>query len=159
AGDGAPFPFWGRRDTSRRSARLSRVTEPAAPRDVHSHANPAEVHVRHLELDLDVDFPGRALRGSVILHVDRRDPSASVLRPDTRSLEILGGETAGPGDFARADWELGSADPILGAALSIPLRPADDRVRVAYATRPSASGLQWLEPLQTAGKRHPFLFS
>ncbi|HKD17158.1 MAG TPA: M1 family metallopeptidase, partial [Thermoanaerobaculia bacterium] len=63
------------------------------------------------------------------------------------------------GGFARAAWELAPADPILGAALSIPLRPGDDRVRIEYATGPGASGLQWLEPAQTAGKRHPFLFS
>jgi leukotriene-A4 hydrolase len=135
------------------------VTEPAAPRDVHSHANPAEVRVQHVELDLEVDFSARSLRGSATLHFERRDPSASVLRLDTRSLEIRGAETGGPGGFARAAWELGSADPILGAALLIPLRPGDDRVRVEYATGPGASGLQWLAPAQTAGKRHPFLFS
>ena len=33
------------------------------------------------------------------------------------------------------------------------------RVRIAYATAPQASGLQWLQPEQTAGKRAPFLFS
>jgi len=129
------------------------------PRDVHSHANPSETRVRHLELDLDVDFPGRALRGSATLHFERRDPSAAVLRLDTRSLEIRGAETGAAGGFARAAWELAPADPILGAALSIPLRPGDDRVRIEYATGPGASGLQWLEPAQTAGKRHPFLFS
>ena len=135
------------------------MTEPVASRDIHSYANPAEVRVRHLELDLDVDFPGRALRGSATLLFERREPSASVLRLDTRALEIRGAETGGPGGFKPAAWELGHADPILGAALSIPLQPGDDRVRIAYATGPGASGLQWLEPAQTAGKRHPFLFS
>jgi aminopeptidase N len=37
--------------------------------------------------------------------------------------------------------------------------PDTDRVRVTYATSPHARALQWLAPTQTAGKRHPFLFT
>jgi hypothetical protein len=41
------------------------------------------------------------------------------------------------------------------------IRVADsvDCVRVHYSTSAAASGLQWLDPLQTAGKRHPFLYT
>ncbi|SPE42233.1 Aminopeptidase N [Candidatus Sulfopaludibacter sp. SbA3] len=56
-------------------------------------------------------------------------------------------------------FEVGAADPVLGAPLRI--RPAEgtDSVRVYYSTSPGASGLQWLEGPQTAGKQHPFLYT
>ena len=61
--------------------------------------------------------------------------------------------------WANAPFSLAPADKILGSALSITL-PADaTRVRISYATRPQASGLQWLGPPQTAGKKDPFLFT
>jgi aminopeptidase N len=51
------------------------------------------------------------------------------------------------------------SDPILGAPLTIQLPENAARVRVHYTTSPGASGLQWLEPPQTAGKKSPFIFT
>lgn len=34
-----------------------------------------------------------------------------------------------------------------------------NKIRVHYETSPQCSALQWLRPEQTAGKRHPYLFS
>jgi aminopeptidase N len=47
----------------------------------------------------------------------------------------------------------------LGAPLRIELLPGSSWVRVHYSTSPQASGLQWLDPPQTAGKLHPFLYT
>jgi aminopeptidase N len=130
------------------------------PRDVHSHSNPEQVRVQHVELDLDVRFDRKILEGSATLHVERIRPEADTLRLDTRGLDVRSAETAtGEGPWSPARFEVGAADPILGAALSVALPAGADRARISYATRPGASGLQWLEPAQTAGKRHPFLFS
>ena len=54
---------------------------------------------------------------------------------------------------------MGAADKILGAPLTIDLPKTVKFVRVYYATSPTASGLQWLAPEQTTGKKTPFMFS
>lgn len=45
--------------------------EPLLPDDPHSYSRPREVAVRHLSLDLEVDFESRSLAGSVRLDLDR----------------------------------------------------------------------------------------
>lgn len=124
-------------------------------RDIHSYANPSESRVTHLELDLDVDFDARQLRGSCTLQVE----GSGDLVLDTRDLTIAGVEVSDDGEaFREAPYELGAADPILGAPLTI-ARGSASRVRVEYSTAPGVGGLQWLDPPQTAGQRYPFLYS
>ncbi|MBV9507910.1 MAG: M1 family metallopeptidase [Acidobacteriia bacterium] len=118
--------------------------------DIHSWSRPDEVQVRHLELDLDVHFDRKILTGAATLHFDPTSHPELVL--DTRDLEIHSVENA-------AGFEVGARDPILGAPLRIRLTPGCSWVRVNYSTSPNASGLQWLDPAQTAGKRMPFLYT
>jgi aminopeptidase N len=118
--------------------------------DIHSWSRPDEVRVRHLDLELDVDFDQKILSGSVILRFDPASSPQLIL--DTRDLVIHAVDNA-------IGFELGSPDPILGAPLRVRLSPGASWVKVHYSTTPSASGLQWLEPAQTAGKRRPFLYS
>ena len=118
--------------------------------DIHSWSRPDLIRVRRLELNLDVDFSRRVLTGSATLHFDRLSGSELVL--DTRGLEIHSVENA-------AGYDLGAADGILGAPLRIQLLPEASWVRIHYTTSPQASGLQWLDPPQTAGKVHPFLYT
>jgi leukotriene-A4 hydrolase len=117
--------------------------------DVHSYSRPDQVCVRHIDLDLDVRFESKMLEGYATLQFERRSSGELIL--DTRDLAIHSVEHA-------AGFELGAADPVLGAPLRIRLG-AEPSVRIRYSTSPTASGLQWLEPAQTAGKRHPFLFT
>jgi aminopeptidase N len=133
---------------------------PAARRDLHSYASPHQVRVRHLDLDLTVDFERRVLEGFSTLTLERTDASAPLIL-DTRDLTIQRVETAETekSPFTPAKFQLGSADKILGAPLSVELPPGAALARVHYATAPTASALQWLTPEQTAGKKRPYLFT
>lgn len=124
-------------------------------KDYHSFANPDQVAVQHIVLDLTVDFAQRQLAGSAELQFVRKDGSAKKLVLDTRDLTI---ERVSFKD-AELPFTLSKADSFLGAPLEIILPDDADRVVIEYATSPTASGLQWLTPEQTAGGQHPFLFS
>ena len=145
---------------AQRTARR-RATPPRAVEDVHSYSNPAEVRVRHVDLDWDVLFDQKILKGSATLTVERTARGLSApLVLDTRSLGVTRVEASTGGTTWReAQFTLGASDAILGAPLTVQLPARADRVRVHYTTSPSASGLQWLEPAQTAGKRLPFMFT
>jgi len=129
-------------------------------RDVHSYAEPDKVLTEHIHLDLDVDFAAKQLRGSATLSLKRIASGYDQLVLDTRALTISKVETAAANaPFQATTFTLDKADPILGSALRI-LLPADAKsVKISYASGPNASGLQWLTPAQTAGKKQPFMFS
>ena len=124
--------------------------------DLHSRANSFAVRTTHVDLDLDVDFDSRRLRGTCTLDLEG---SAGDLVLDTRDLSIERVEASGDGEgFRDVPFELGAEDPVLGSPLRI-ARESASKVRVTYSTGERASGLQWLEPAQTAGGHHPFLYS
>jgi leukotriene A-4 hydrolase/aminopeptidase len=132
---------------------------PAAERDVHSFATPDDVRVRHVDLDITTDFDARQIRGTATLRIEQRAMGKPLVL-DTRRLTIETVEASADGTtFAKAPFELGKPDPILGQSLTIQLPDAAKAVRIKYATGPNASALQWLSPAQTAGKKHPLLFT
>lgn len=124
-------------------------------KDYHSFANPAMIKVTHLNLDLTVDFAKKVLVGTAQLDFQKVDPNSTQLILDTRDLTINSVTAMGK----EVKFDLASGDSFLGAALTIDV-PADaDSVEISYQTSPKASGVQWLTPEQTAGKKHPFLFT
>ncbi|HEX7239890.1 MAG TPA: hypothetical protein VF263_06465, partial [Longimicrobiaceae bacterium] len=128
---------------------------PAPVRDIHSFARPEEARVTHVELDLRADFAAKRLSGTAALDVQAA-PGAERIVLDTRDLEVQGVADAS----GRAlQWSYGEPDSILGRPLTVQLPQGTRRIVVRYRTSPTASALQWLSPAQTAGKRHPYLFS
>src|SRR5262245_13504565 len=156
-----------RMDTS--APNSSTASAVPADRDIHSFAVPAEARVTHVALDLRADFAARQLWGRATLDIQHA-PGAARIVLDTRDLDIRAVTDAAGKPLVHA---LGDAVPILGRPLTVTLPPAasgganasgtngGDKTRIVidYATRPNAAALQWLTPEQTAGKKHPYLFS
>ncbi len=131
----------------------------AEAEDLHTYSNPAEVEVRHLALDLTADFEKKELSGSATLEFFRLRGGRPMIL-DTRALRIEKVEISADGHgFQETEFRLGENDPILGAPLEIDLPMSNGYVRIHYRTTSGSTALQWLEPEQTAGKRHPFLYT
>ena len=122
--------------------------------DPHSFTDAAQPRTRSLRFDLEVDFERRRLLGTVVLEL--HGPSAGPLDLDTRGLTIHEVSTLG-GRPVPFTW--GEEDPVRGRLLRLELPASTSAVSLRYETSPDAVGLQWLEPAQTEGRIHPFLFS
>jgi len=129
-------------------------------RDEHSYAQPDKVRITDVALALNVDFDKKQLGGSATYSLDWLDKNATQLVLDTRDItveKIVGERSDGKWDDLK--YTLAPADKILGSKLSIDTPQRNPRVRITYRTSPQASGLQWLAPSMTQGKKTPFMFS
>ena len=123
--------------------------------DDATYARPLVARVRHVALDLTVDFDAKRVGGTATLDIDRK-PDAKEIILDDKGLEIA---SITDGDKQPLDYTVGASDETKGAPLSIALRPDTKRLIVTYKSAPDAGALQWLTPEQTAGKKKPYLFS
>ncbi len=124
--------------------------------DPYSYAKPLDARVANVDLDLALDFDARRVAGTATLDVIAR-PGVREVVLDSKGLEI---SEVADSQGKPLKWSLGAADPEKGAPLTIAL-PGDgkQRIVVRYRSSPDAAALQWLNPQQTAGKKHPYLLS
>jgi len=143
-----------RQEAAAGERQVAPILDRADAKDPQSYARPLEARVTHVALDLKADFAAKRIAGTATLDVQAK-PDAKAIVLDSKGLEVrsVTDEGGRPLRFA-----LGKADPNLGAPLTVELDGAR-RIRVAYVSAPDAEALQWLTPEQTAGKKHPFLFS
>src|SRR5262245_9193966 len=62
-------------------------------RDLHSYANPDQIRVRHVDLDLEVLFDRKILKGTSTLTLLRPSSGPHPLKLDTRDLKIIKAES------------------------------------------------------------------
>ncbi|MCW8856312.1 MAG: M1 family metallopeptidase [Kangiella sp.] len=108
---------------------------------------------------MTVDFEAKSLEGFVDLSFDRLKDDVNELVLDTRDIDVSKVELNQDGQWVSGKFELADKDEVMGSKLTVKLEAGVNKVRVHYATQPQASGLQWLTPEQTAGKKHPFMYS
>ncbi len=128
-------------------------------KDPHSFAEYEKVSIEHLSLDLNVNMAAQRLDGHVVYRLNRHEPGWQRLVLDTRDLEIKDVTVIRPdGSYMGVSWRLGEPQGHLGQPLVIVLPAGIEQVRVDYASKPDAFGLQWLSGEQTSSGK-PFMFS
>ncbi|GAB3063825.1 M1 family metallopeptidase [Stenotrophomonas tumulicola] len=140
---------------------------PAAPmnaenrsHDESSYAEPDKVVIKDIALDLKLDFDQKQIGGTALYTLEWKDKDARQLVLDTRALDIAKVEAVSA-DGARSPlpFQLAADDKVFGSKLTIETPEQPAKVAITYTTAPTASGLQWLEPSMTEGKKLPFMFS
>ena len=154
----------------------------------HSYSNYKIVHPYKMDIELDVDMENQMMSGYVVYHLNwnntrntknsntnkslnkgllasMSDPENSVVL-DTKGLIIR--DVYGM-DQSKVDWNYGDSNAIIGKSLVIHVPKHDTIITVYYRTLNKVemklvgndfiSALQWLNPKQTYGKYHPFMFS
>ncbi len=126
--------------------------------DHHSFSKPDEAVTKHLNLNLSVDFEKRVLSGYARYDIEHNNAERIILDAKDLSIERV---TIGSGESEKeTTFQLGEEAPYLGQALEIAIENNTKVVTVYYQTAPdAAAALDWLEPRQTADKKHPFLFT
>lgn len=126
--------------------------------DPHSFSRHQSVKVKHIELDLEVDFKEKILEGHVTINYKKLNPDATTLVLDSRDLKVKRVSAENGAKNPKLNWQYGKNHELLGTELIIDLPQDNSPIKIYYETQPNASGLQWLTPEQTSGTQ-PFLFS
>lgn len=121
--------------------------------ELHSFAKPNTSAIKHLNLDIDVNFDTEVISGKATYTIENHNANKIIL--DTKFLEIDKVEA----DGKETTFELGEFDKQLGQALIIDIENTTKTITVSYRTTDKTEALQWLNPQQTADKNHPFLFT
>lgn len=130
--------------------------------DVHSYANFLQAKTTNISLNLRIDFTRKIFFGSVDIDFLAVEDNVEVILLDSKSLAI---ESV----FNRETQEqllftMPKHHKSLGIALQIPLerkysKGSTIRLTIQYSTTLSSAGIQWFEPSQTSGKKHPFVYT
>jgi len=129
--------------------------------DLSSYSNPDKAVVTHLEWTASIDFDQKVIAAEATYTVMAKENYHEVVL-DTSNLRIQSVKSfdGEPLDYILHPLIQGKLH--LGQKLTISLPPHSSdstRVTVVYQTTDGCSAAQWLPPSQTAGKKHPYLFT
>ncbi len=135
------------------------VLTTAQAQDEFTFARPQEARVTHVSLDLNLDFAAKEVGGKATLDIAAAAGAKGVvLDSDGLRIERITDAAGEPLVFALGKEVEDKGQPLM---IELPAAPATGprKIVITYKSAPEAEALQWLAPAQTAGGKHPYLFS
>ena len=129
-----------------------------SPGDPNSYSRPDQMITSNIHLDWDVDFDSKVVSGVATITFKKFDLECSTLLLDVNMLDIKSVKYNSSTDLK---YSVGPAGPC-GSKLEVTLPKESNStfsVSISYLTSRDSPALLWLTPEQTAGKKHPYVFS
>ncbi|CAG8625249.1 36576_t:CDS:10 [Racocetra persica] len=128
--------------------------------DPNTLSNINEVKTTHIDLNFNVDFERKIIDALVTLKLVTLVDNVEQVILDTRCLNIKSVSCSG----VQLKHQLADRNEKFGSALHIQLNNklsanTEFDLVVNYNTLEQGTAVQWLEPIQTTGKSHPYLFT
>lgn len=133
---------------------VATIVNDTTGKDLHTRSNADSVLIKHLDLDINVNFDQKKITGSATWDIQNDNKKAELIL-DTYDL-IIDSVFA---DGNKVSFTLDAPIQFIGSALHIPIQAATKKVTIHYQTGQHARALQWLDPQQTHDKKHPFLYT
>ncbi|MEM9050681.1 MAG: M1 family metallopeptidase [Bacteroidota bacterium] len=141
-------------ETSSSTKSDSVMTKPLYAKDTHSFSEPNSVAMKHLGLDIAIDFETKIISGSAKYVLERNGEGDLIL--DVDGIQISEARDAETNELLEFNIEEGDD---YGDKLTIKLDSMTSQVVLDYSTSPDASALLWMEPAQTNDGNASFLFT
>lgn len=121
--------------------------------DPTSYTDLTQGRISHIDFRIQADF------SSCILDIEAtyqmQEPIQGSLHLDAFKIEMQEANANG----RKLEWDLDKSDDVLGERLHLKGLDGESSFTLRFRTSPEARALQWMNASQTAGGKHPFLYS
>lgn len=125
--------------------------------DHHSFSKPQEAVVKHLNWTANVDFESKTLAATAEYSIENLKEVDTIFL-DVKNMTIS--KVTRDDSEEELAFAIHKKEAFLGDQLAIPISKSTKTISIDYLVNAEgADALQFLDPIQTAGKKHPFLFT
>jgi leukotriene-A4 hydrolase len=121
--------------------------------DPTTYTDLSQGRIKHIDFRIHADFSSQIL--DIEASYQMQEPVHGSLYLDTFKIEMQDARV----DNRHLEWEFDTSDEVLGERLHLKGFDGETNFTFKFRTSPQARALQWMNQSQTAGGKHPFLYS